>query len=120
MQMIRYTDIDTGNNCLDEALENYLMYGFEPGGFLTSVLANDLYLAAGRADVWNSKNLPHIVNEVLFRMPSHSYGSYQTVKDWCKDRDGQRSTYALQKEKEYTWRVLKGEVRAKELQDPPF
>ena len=29
--MIRYTDINTGNNYLDEALENYLMYGFQPG-----------------------------------------------------------------------------------------
>jgi hypothetical protein len=51
--MIRYTDINTGNNLLDEALENYLMHGFMPGGFLTSVLANDLYLAVGRADHWN-------------------------------------------------------------------
>jgi hypothetical protein len=28
--MIRYTDIDTGNNLLDESLENYLMRGFQP------------------------------------------------------------------------------------------
>jgi hypothetical protein len=118
--MIRYTDINTSNNYLDEALENYLMYGYEPGGFLTSVLANDLYLAVGRADHWNRDRLPEIVNEVLFRMPSISYGSYAAVKDWCKDRDGRRSAYATQKEKEYTWRVLKGEVRVKEPQDPPF
>jgi hypothetical protein len=118
--MIRYTDIDTGNNYLDEALENYLMHGFMPGGFLTSVLANDLYLAVGRADHWNKDRLPEIVNEVLFRMPGISYGSYAAVKDWCKDKNGRRSAYATQKEKEYTWKVLKGEVRVKELQDPPF
>ena len=118
--MIRYTDINTGNNLLDESLENYLMHGFMPGGFLTSVLANDLYLAVGRADHWNKDRLPEIVNEVLFRMPGISYGSYTAVNDWCKDRDGRRSAYALQKEKEYTWRSLKGEVREKQLQDPPF
>ena len=118
--MIRYTDINTGNNYLDEALENYLMHGFQPGGFLTSVLANDLYLAVGRADHWNRDNLPRIVNEVLFKMPSMSHGSYAAVKEWCRDVDSRCSTYALQKEKEYTWRVLKGEVREKELQDPPF
>jgi hypothetical protein len=118
--MIRYTDINTSNNYLDEALENYLMYGYEPGGFLTSVLANDLYLAVGRADHWNRDRLLEIVNEVLFRMPSISYGSYAAVKDWCKDRDGRRSAYATQKEKEYTWRVLKGEVRETVTQDPPF
>lgn len=118
--MIRYTDIDTGNNYLDEAIENYLMRGFEPGGFLTSVLANDLYLALGRADHWNKDRLPQIVNEVLYKMPGMSYGSYTAVKDWCKDKDGRRSEYAQRKEKEYTWKVLKGEVRVKELQDPPF
>ena len=117
--MIRYTDINTGNNFLDEALENYLMYGFEPGGFLTSVLANDLYLAVGRADHWNKDNLPEIVKEILFRMPNMSYGSYAAVKDWCRDRDSRRSEYALRKEKEYTWRALKGEVREKQLL-PPF
>jgi hypothetical protein len=53
-------------------------------------------------------------------MPGMSYGSYTAVKDWCKDKDGRRSEYAQRKEKEYTWKVLKGEVRVKELQDPPF
>ena len=118
--MIRYTDINTGNDLLDHSLELYLMRGYEPGGFLTSVLANDLYLAVGRADHWNKDRLPEIVNEILFRMPGDSYGSYAAVKDWCRDRDGRRSAYATQKEKEYIWRVLKGEVREKELQDPPF
>ena len=118
--MIRYTDIDTGNNYLDEAIENYLMRGFQPGGFLTSVLANDLYLAVGRADHWNRARLPEIVNNLLFRMPGDSYGSYAAVKDWCRDRDGRCTRYREQKEKEYTWRVLKGEVRVEEPQDPPF
>jgi hypothetical protein len=118
--MIRYTDINTGNNLLDESLENYLMHGFEPGGFLTSVLANDLYLAVGRADHWNKERLPKIVNEVLHKMPSISWGSYAAVKEWCADKDGRRSQYAERKEKEYTWRALKGEIRVKEPQDSPF
>lgn len=118
--MIRYTDINTGNNYLDESLENYLMYGFEPGGFLTSVLANDLYLAVGRADHWNKDRLPMIVDEVLHKMPSISWGSYQAVKDWCRDKDRRRTDYSERKEKEYTWRVLKGEVREKDISDPPF
>ena len=118
--MIRYTDVNTGNNYLDEALENYLMHGFEPGGFLTSVLANDLYLAVGRADHWNKKRLPEIVDAVTYCVPDLAWGSYQRVKDWCKDKNGYRSAYAARKEKEYTWRVLKGEVREKQHQDPPF
>ena len=113
MVMIRYTDINTGNNFLDEALENYLMYGFQPGGFLTSVLANDLYLAVGRADHWNKDNLPRIVHEVIHRMPSISHGSYAAVKEWCRDQDARRSTYAKQKEKEFIWKAVKGEVHEK-------
>ncbi len=118
--MIRYTDINTGNNYLDEALENYLMHGFEPGGFLTSVLANDLFLAVGRADQWNQDRLYHIVNVVLHKMPNWSWGSYQRVKDWCNDKDGRRSAYADTKQKEYVIKILKGEVGEKVRQDPPF
>lgn len=118
--MIRYTDINTGNDLLDQSLENYLMHGFEPGGFLTAVLANDLQMAVGRADHWNRDRLPEIVSVVVYKMPTISWGSYEAVKDWCKDKDGRRSAYAERKEKEYTWKVLKGEVKGKAYDDLPF
>jgi hypothetical protein len=111
MAMIRYTDINTGNNYTDEGLENYLMSGFEPGGFLTAVLANDLYMAVGRADHYN--HLPRIVNEVTFKMPSIAWGSYAAVKDWCADKDGRRSYYAEHVKQEYTMRVLRDEHKRK-------
>ena len=116
--MIRYTDINTGNQWLDESLENYLMYGFEPGGFLTSVIANDLRLAVGRADHWNKDRLPEIVNEIVFKMPALSIGSYDAVKDWCRDKDDRRSEYARRMEKQFTMQSLTGEVREKN--DYPF
>ena len=118
--MIRYTDINTGNNLLDEGLENYLMRGFEPGGFLTAVLANDLRLAISRSDHWNQDRLPQIVKEVVWKMPDISWGSYAAVKDWCDNVAGCQSLYAEAKEKEFTWRSLKGEVKAKAYDDPPF
>ena len=118
--MIRYHDFSTGNNLLDDSLENYLMRGYEPGGFLTAVLANDLFMAVGRADHWNKDNLHRIVNEIQHEMTPIAYGSYAAVKEWCYDADGRRSAYAAQKEKEYTWRVLKGEVKTKVYDDPPF
>ena len=92
--MTRLTDINTGNDLLDQSLENYLIHGFEPGGFLTSVLANDLYLAVGRADHWNKDNLPRIVNEIQYNVPVDAYGSYAAVKEWCFDADGRRSYYS--------------------------
>lgn len=118
--MLNYHDFNTGNNWVDESLENYLMHGLEPGGFLTAVLANDLRLAVGRADHWNKDNLPRIVNEVTFKVPDIAAHSYQAVRDWCANKDGRRSHYVYHKEKEYNWRVLKGEVREKVVQDPPF
>lgn len=62
---------------------NYLYYGFPPGGFFTSVLANDLNAAVNRAH-------PHITIEILRSLtswinadfPKDSYGSYQAVSNW--------------------------------------
>lgn len=108
--MQKYHDFNTGNNWLDESLENYLMHGFEPGGFLTSVLANDLYFAVGRADHWNKQNLPNIVNEVIHKMPSWSYGSYQRVKEWCADKDGCRSDYAKRMQEQRMMDILSGKT----------
>ena len=118
--MIRYTDINTGNDLLDESLENYLMHGFKPGGFLTAVLANDLRLAVGCADYWNKNNLPRITDEVFFKMPALSIGSYDAVKDWCRDKDNRRSEYARYMEKQFTLRSLKGKVEEKNEHDYPF
>lgn len=106
----RYTDIRTGNDLLDESLENYLLYGLPPGGFLSSVIANDLHLAIVRADHQNLPNLSSIVNEVVHRMPYRSIGSYDIIEEWCRDSHGLRSEYRQIKEKEFTFKSLKGNV----------
>lgn len=95
-----------GNNYLDEALENYLMYGLEPGGFMTSVLANDLALAMGRADYWNRDHIPEISRAVRNCAPSRAYGSYERVKDWCADKDRCRSRWAEYKREQFIIRKL--------------
>lgn len=118
--MTKYLDFSTGNNYLDEGIENYLMYGLEPGGFLTAVLARDLFLAASRADHHNSPRLAEIAKTVWHNMPPGTIGSYEVVKAWCADQYGCRTEYAEQKEKEYVWKILKGEVREKSFNDPPF
>jgi hypothetical protein len=67
-----------------EALENYWTHGWEPGGFLTAVLYNDLYTAAMRADHWNKGALGYIVEYLVNEAPDGSYGSEYKVKDWCR------------------------------------
>lgn len=109
--MTRYHDFDTGNNLLDDALENYLMRGYQPGGFLTAVLANDLFMAVGRADHWNKDNLPRIVHEIQNEMTPVAYGSYAAVKEWCADANGRRSYYTEHIKQEYTMRILRDQVK---------
>lgn len=118
--MTRLTDIRTGNDLLDQSLENYLIHGFEPGGFLTAVLCNNLYLAVKRADHWNKERLPEIVDEVVHKMPEIALYSREAIRDWCMDVDSRRSDYVRRKEKEYTWRSLNGQVKEKAYNDPPF
>jgi hypothetical protein len=117
--MSKYLDFSTGNNYTDEAIENYLMYGFEPGGFLMAVLTNNLFLAASRADHWNKERLSEISLQIYHNMPPLSFGNSEIVKDWLLNKEERRSKYAYRKEKEYTFKVLGGKVR-EEITDPPF
>ena len=81
-----------GNIHLDcqEAIFNYLVYGWEPGGFLTAVMANDLLRAATVADVENVKRLAHVARFVVYALPQASYGSYDQVKTWLQLTDQER------------------------------
>ena len=73
-----------------EAIFNYLVYGWEPGGFLTAVMANDLLRAATVADVENVKRLAHVARFVVYALPQASYGSYDQVKTWLQLTDQER------------------------------
>lgn len=90
-----------------DTLQNYLLKGWEPGGFVTACLANDLSRAVSAADHVNRKNLWAIVMWITNNAPHGSWGSYEAVKYWCKDEGGIRSSWAVTKEKEYVWNTLK-------------
>lgn len=107
--MVNYHNFNTGNNYVDEALENYLMRGLQPGGFVTAVLANNLRLATGRADHWNRENLFKIVDEVTYKVPDIAWGNSTRVKEWLEDKDGSRKRYARYMEKKTMIDILSGE-----------
>lgn len=67
-----------------EALDLYWKHGLAPGGFLTSLLEGDIYLAIRRADRWNKESLGHIVEYILHTAPLGSYGHTNLVQDWIK------------------------------------
>lgn len=65
---------------LQPGLERYRDHGIKPGGFLSAVLENDLYMALARADDWNRDNLGQIVKWVHWSLPAHIWGSREAVQ----------------------------------------
>jgi hypothetical protein len=66
-----YPEVDEN---LRGSLERYLNHRIEAGGFLTSVLENDLTGACARADAYNIKILPKIVGYIWNHLPADSRG----------------------------------------------
>ena len=95
-----------------EALDNYLLDGYEPGGFLTAVIVDDWDTALRSADFANKSRFWYVCTWVREIMPKESIGSHQKIKDWCRDKDGIRSAHRDQAEKDYEWRTLSGEIEA--------
>lgn len=76
-----------------ESLSNYIIHGWEPGGFVTSVLAMDLERALTTADVVNRARLWYIGNYVVNFVPRDAWGSYEAVTAWCKNTDDRRTKW---------------------------
>ncbi len=68
-----------------EPIYNYLVYGFEPGGFFTCIFANDFLMAMQRSHPANSiEELKGISGWILNACPNEAWGSYDTVRAWLK------------------------------------
>jgi hypothetical protein len=67
---------------MHEGLQGYLLYGWEPGGFLGSVLMNDLIGAFAKADSLNSLRVRNYVMFLYNIAPSDCFGSPKKVADW--------------------------------------
>ena len=66
-----------------DPLYNYLVHGFEPGSFWTSVLANDFMGAIQRSHPANDiPALKHTVGWIQDVFPQGSYGDYRSVRYW--------------------------------------
>ena len=79
-------ELEAGYNLIPShmhsAIENYIIRGLPPGGFLTAVLANDLMGAVGRADHKNQQALVGWCQFIYNHTPSTSHGSYEAVEKW--------------------------------------
>jgi hypothetical protein len=93
---------------------NYLVYGFEPGGFFTGWYAGDA-MAIIRSHPGNTvESLKDLAKWMLNCMPPEAKGSYEKVRAWIKMSDDERRKIleewdlVFSEEKE-TWMILKGE-----------
>lgn len=94
---------------------NYLVYGYSPGSFFTSVLANDFFDAVARSHPANTiPALKKLVGWIRDAMPSEAFGSYEAVDRWTKLSEAERRTVLEKRNliftpKQETWLAVKGE-----------
>ena len=74
-----------------DPMANYLVYGYQPGGFFTALLANDFFAAISHSHPSNTvEALKCLVGWISDCMPSEGYGSHQAVSNWCYMTSDQR------------------------------
>ena len=72
------------------ALQRYIEYGTHPGGFLLSVLENNLLNAFGYADDKSREDLYTIVMFIYNELPINCWGSTEKVNLWIARRENER------------------------------
>lgn len=66
------------------AIVRFVEHGYMPGGFLTALLTNNLFLAVDTADRLNKAAIPEIVRWVFNNLPLGAYGTEDKMMDWCR------------------------------------
>jgi len=118
-KMIEFDTSDLGNMGMEvpmhtqEAITGYLIRGWKPGGFLTAMLAGDLFRAVDSADTANRQMMWAISRFITTSLPVGSWGDYESVHNWSTDKNNIRTEYVTDLEKNYIWQTLKGETQYK-------
>ena len=74
-----------------DPIYNYLVFGFEPGSFFTSVFANDFMSAMLRSHPANTvESLKTVAGWILNVCPHEAWGSYNKVSAWLIMSPSQR------------------------------
>jgi hypothetical protein len=84
---------------LAESIHNYLIHGFQPGGFMTALFANDIFTAVASCHPGNKNSIADIVYWIRWNAPVESWGSYEAVGNWTMDTDNVRTNYVIELEK---------------------
>lgn len=82
-----YNSLNYYTVSIDHAMQmhNYLIFGFKPGSFMTSLLANDALNMIQTSHPLNSfQDLKYLTCWLYDHGRAHFYGSYEIVNFWLK------------------------------------
>jgi len=65
-------------------MQRYIEQGIPPGGFLAAILANDLVLAAMRADAINQHQLFDYAHFLYNQAPRDCWGCQEAIDEWIE------------------------------------
>jgi hypothetical protein len=74
-------------------LQRYVEHHTGVGGFLTSVLENDLFKAVGKADLASQQNLRDLTEFIYTYCPAECWGSPEKVAAWKAREPGEDSRF---------------------------
>ena len=100
---------------------NYLVYGYNPGGCFTSVLANDFAGAIARSHLANTiEAFKALSGWIRDTVPVLACGNYAAVNYWCYLKDNVRREILegldlIYTEEQEIWLVLKDEPTTEPL-----
>lgn len=92
-QLIQFRRITYSDKCRNygipehcvEHIVDYVIYGRQPGGFLSAVFANKLTQSALRADDWNRPCLLAYAQFLLNAAPITCWGGDKEVFEWIRN-----------------------------------
>jgi hypothetical protein len=90
-----------------DSIENYLLRGWAPGGYVESMLAHDYERAFSCADTANRQTIWVLWRWLRDDAPPMCHGSYQAIDLWRDDVLGRRTAWITEQEKRVIWQKLK-------------
>jgi hypothetical protein len=89
-----------------DSIENYLLRGWAPGGYVESMLAHDYERAFSCADTANRQTIWVLQRWIRDDAPPMCHGSYQAIDLWRDDVLGRRTAWITEQEKRVIWQKL--------------
>ncbi len=88
------------------SIENYLIHGWAPGGYVASMLAHDYDRAFACADTANRQTIWVLWRWLRDYAPELCHGSYTAIVMWGDDAGGRRTNYVKTVEQKAIWQKL--------------